>query len=95
MTHGPSTFKIPGSRDVPPIFRSRILADAPNYRPTIFRSKGIGGLPLTLAISVSLAIRDAISSIVDYRRSPHLDAQATPERILAAINEIRTRDSFH
>ena len=29
-THGPSTYKIPGSRDVPPVFNSRILADAPN-----------------------------------------------------------------
>jgi xanthine dehydrogenase large subunit len=90
-THGPSTYKIPGSRDVPPIFNARILADAPNREATIFRSKAVGEPPLMLAISVWLAIRDAISSLVDYRRAPALDTPATPERVLAAIEEIRGR----
>jgi xanthine dehydrogenase large subunit len=90
-THGPSTYKIPGSRDVPRIFNARILADAPNPEATIFRSKAVGEPPLMLAISVWLAIRDAISSLVDYRRAPALDAPATPERVLAAIEEIRGR----
>ena len=51
-THGPSTYKIPGSRDVPPIFNARILNDAPNREATIFRSKAVGEPPLMLAISV-------------------------------------------
>jgi xanthine dehydrogenase large subunit len=89
-THGPSTYKIPGSRDVPPVFNVRILADAPNREATIYRSKAVGEPPLMLAISVWLAIRDAIASLADHRRVPHLDAPATPERILAAIDEIRT-----
>ena len=58
-THGPSTYKIPGSRDVPPIFNARILDDAPNREATIFHSKAVGEPPLMLAISVWLAIRDA------------------------------------
>jgi xanthine dehydrogenase large subunit len=90
-THGPSTYKIPGSRDVPRIFNARILADAPNSEATIFRSKAVGEPPLMLAISVWLAIRDAISSLADYRRAPALDAPATPERVLAAIEEMRGR----
>jgi xanthine dehydrogenase large subunit len=90
-THGPSTYKIPGSRDVPPIFNARILSDAPNREATIFRSKAVGEPPLMLAISVWLAIRDAISSLTDYRRAPALDAPATPERVLAAIEEMRGR----
>jgi xanthine dehydrogenase large subunit len=88
-THGPSTYKIPGSRDVPPIFNARILADAPNREATIFHSKAVGEPPLMLAISVWLAIRDAIASLANYRRAPHLDAPATPERVLAAIEDIR------
>ena len=48
-THGPSTYKIPGSRDVPPIFNARILADAPNREETVFRSKAVGEPPLMLA----------------------------------------------
>ncbi len=90
-THGPSTYKIPGSRDVPAIFNARILADAPNREATIFRSKAIGEPPLMLAISVWLAIRDAIASLADYRFAASLDAPATPERVLAAVDEMRGR----
>ncbi|MGE3146503.1 MAG: xanthine dehydrogenase molybdopterin binding subunit [Pseudorhodoplanes sp.] len=88
-THGPSTYKIPGSRDVPPVFNARILADAPNREETVFRSKAVGEPPLMLAISVWLAIRDAVASLADYRRAPDLDAPATPERILMAVDAIR------
>jgi xanthine dehydrogenase large subunit len=90
-THGPSTYKIPGSRDVPPIFNTRLLEDAPNRAATIFRSKAIGEPPLMLAISVWLAMRDAIASLADHRLAPRLDAPATPERVLAAIEDMRAR----
>ncbi len=90
-THGPSTYKIPGSRDVPPVFNARILRDAPNREATIFRSKAVGEPPLMLAISVWLAIRDAIASLADHRLAPRLDAPATPERVLGAIDELRAR----
>jgi xanthine dehydrogenase large subunit len=90
-THGPSTYKIPGSRDVPPIFNARILDNAPNREATIFHSKAVGEPPLMLAISVWLAIRDAIASLADYRLAPRLDAPATPERVLAAIDDVRSR----
>jgi len=88
-THGPSTYKIPGSRDVPPVFNTRILKDSPNREATVFRSKAVGEPPLMLAISVWLAIRDAIASLADDRRAPQIDAPATPERILAAVDRIR------
>ena len=90
-THGPSTYKIPGSRDVPPVFNARILSDAPNREATIFHSKAVGEPPLMLAISVWLAIRDAVASLADYRLAPHLDAPATPERVLTAIDDLRSR----
>jgi xanthine dehydrogenase large subunit len=88
-TYGPSTYKIPGSRDIPPIFNARLLPDAPNREATIFRSKAIGEPPLMLAISVLLAIRDALATLADYRHAPCLDAPATPERVLMAIDEVR------
>ena len=90
-TCGPSTYKIPGSRDVPPIFNARMLENAPNQAATIFRSKAVGEPPLMLAISVWLAIRDAVASLADHRLSPQLDAPATPERVLAAIDDLRAR----
>ena len=90
-TVGPSTYKIPGSRDVPEKFSVEILDGAPNAEPTIFRSKAIGEPPLMLATGVWLSIRDAISSISDTERPVHLDAPATPERILSAIDAVRSK----
>lgn len=91
LTHGPSTYKIPGSRDVPPVFNVHILEDAPNRVPTVFHSKAVGEPPLMLAISVWLAIRDAVSRTSDHRLLPNLDAPATPEAILMAVEDIRDR----
>jgi len=90
-THAPSTYKIPACSDRPADFRVALLAGAPNHEETIYRSKAVGEPPLMLAISVWLAIRDAVSSLTDYRRAPALDAPATPERVLAAIEEARGR----
>ena len=87
-THGPSTYKIPGSRDVPPVFNVHILEDSPNPHPTIFRSKAVGEPPLMLALSVWLAIRDAVSSLAG-GRFVRLDPPATPERVLAAVEAAR------
>ena len=49
--------------------------------------------PLMLALSVWLAIREAVSSVAGHRFSPLLDAPATPERILAAVQEMRARSA--
>ena len=84
-TVGPSTYKIPGSRDVPPEFNVRILDNLPNREETVFRSKAIGEPPLMLGISVWLAIRDAIASING--GVPQLDSPATPENVLRSIRE--------
>ena len=84
-TVGPSTYKIPGSRDVPPEFNVRILDNLPNREETVFRSKAIGEPPLMLGISVWLAIRDAVASLNG--GVPHLDSPATPENVLRSIKE--------
>ena len=88
-THGPSTYKIPGSRDVPPIFRVRILEDTPNREDSIFHSKAVGEPPLMLAISVWLAIRDAVAACGPAGTPVALDAPATPERVLSAVEGVR------
>ena len=89
-THAPSTYKIPACSDRPEDFRVSLMANE-NREPTIFRSKAVGEPPLMLAISVFSAISDAIASLADYRLLPALDAPATPERVLLAIEEIRRR----
>ena len=91
-THAPSTYKIPACSDRPADFRMTLLANE-NREPTIFRSKAVGEPPLMLAISVFAAISDAIASLAGYRLMPALDAPATPERVLLAVEEIRARQA--
>ena len=90
-THAPSTYKIPTCGDRPEDFRIEIMPGNENREPTIFRSKAVGEPPLMLAISVFAALSDAIASTADYRLLPDLDAPATPERVLRAIEELRQR----
>lgn len=90
-TLGPSTYKIPGSRDVPPVFNVEVLDDKPNSEDTIFRSKAVGEPPFMLAISVWLALRDAVSSLSGGKLAAQLDAPATPERVLFAVEDMKRR----
>lgn len=88
-TAGPSTYKIPGSRDAPAIFNVKMLDNAPSKEATIFRSKAVGEPPLMLATAVWTALKDAIAATGDGKTPVRLDAPATPERILAAIETVR------
>jgi xanthine dehydrogenase large subunit len=91
MTHAPSTYKIPVASDVPSDFRVRLWERGENVEDSIHRSKAVGEPPLMLAISVFQAIKDAIASVGDDRASPVLNAPATPEEVLRAIDELRGR----
>ncbi|MDB5856160.1 MAG: xdhB [Herminiimonas sp.] len=84
MTHAPSTYKIPTVSDCPAEFNVRLFQQ-PNRVDSIHRSKAVGEPPLLLPFSVFFAIRDAIASTADYRINPPLNAPATSEAILAAV----------
>ena len=86
-THAPSTYKIPTASDRPEMHID--LWDGENAEESIYRSKAVGEPPLMLAISAFSAIYDAVASVGDHKRPPRLDAPATPERILAAVNSVR------
>ena len=85
MTHAPSTYKIPVASDVPADFRVRLWEREENVEDSIHRSKAVGEPPLMLAISVFQAIKDAVASAADYARPAHLNAPATPEEVLRAV----------
>ena len=89
MTHAPSTYKIPGISDCPEDFRVRLF-DNRNVEDSIHRSKATGEPPLLLPFSVFFAIRDAISSVGDHRVNPPLNAPATSEAILRAIEAVQS-----
>ena len=85
----PSTYKIPAcSRPCPRTCGSSSSSAARTVEQTIHRSKAVGEPPFMLGISVFHAISDAISSLADYRRVPPLDAPATPEQILFAVDAL-------
>ncbi|HTP52923.1 MAG TPA: xanthine dehydrogenase molybdopterin binding subunit [Anaeromyxobacteraceae bacterium] len=90
-THAPSTYKIPACSDVPEDFRVTLRLGDPNPEETVRRSKAVGEPPLMLAISVFHAIKDAVAAVAQHRLSPKLDAPATPERVLFAVEELRER----
>ncbi|SIO45366.1 xanthine dehydrogenase, molybdenum binding subunit apoprotein [Rhodovulum sp. ES.010] len=88
-THAPSTYKIPLASDVPPIFNVTLADWSENREMTIKRSKAVGEPPFMLAMSVFEAISMAVASVADYRECPRLDAPATPERVLMAVERLR------
>jgi xanthine dehydrogenase large subunit len=90
-THAPSTYKIPVASDRPRRFNIEMLEGHENREPAIGRSKAVGEPPLMLAISVLHALSDAVASVADYRFCPRLDAPATPERVLLAVEAMRAK----
>lgn len=88
-THAPSTYKIPLASDRPKIFNVRLADWSENAEPTIHRSKAVGEPPFMLGISVLHALSDAVASVADHRICPRLDAPATPERVLMAVERVR------
>lgn len=87
MTHAPSTYKIPAISDCPEDFRVRLFNNR-NVEDSIHRSKAVGEPPLLLPFSVFFAIRDAVASVADYRFNPPLNAPATSETILKAVEAV-------
>ncbi|TPW31658.1 xanthine dehydrogenase molybdopterin binding subunit [Martelella alba] len=88
-THAPSTYKIPLASDRPKIFNVALTDFSPNIEETIGRSKAVGEPPFMLAISALEALDMAVASVADYSVCPRLDAPATPERVLMAVERMK------
>jgi xanthine dehydrogenase large subunit len=89
LSNNPATYKIPAINDAPKDFRVALVPDAPNREHTIYNSKAVGEPPFMLGMSVWSALKDAISSVSDYKQSPILDTPATPERVLWAVESMK------
>ena len=85
LTTGPSTYKLPGSRDIPKVFKVKLLENAQNEEKTIFRSKAVGEPPLLLAISHFLALKEAIKASSEVSKPQLLNSPATPSEILRVL----------
>ncbi len=87
-THAPSTYKIPACSDRPRIFNVA-LWNRPNPEDAVGRSKAVGEPPFMLGISTLMALSDAVAACGDGHIYPALDAPATAERVLAAVERVR------
>ncbi len=92
-THAPSTYKIPVCSDWPKEFNVELVGWNKNSEETIYRSKAVGEPPLMLGISVFHAIKDAVESIAGYKLSSRLNAPATPEEILNAVDRVKQAET--
>ena len=63
------------------------MGNRPNREDTIGRSKAVGEPPFMLGISAFFALQGAVAACGDGSRYPAMDAPATPERVLAAVQE--------
>jgi xanthine dehydrogenase large subunit len=88
-TNSPASYKIPAVADMPADLRVRLVENRKNPEDTVFHSKAVGEPPFMLGISVWCALKDAIASVADYRFSPHVDAPATPERVLWGVEQMK------
>ena len=92
-THAPSTYKIPLASDRPKIFNVTLADWVENEEETVHKSKAVGEPPFMLAMAVLHALSDAVASVADHRICPRLDAPATPERVLMAVERLRREAS--
>ncbi len=90
LTHSPDTYKIPTVNDIPEIFNVELLSGYPN-EGSIRKSKAVGEPPLMLALSVWLAIKDAISAVGNHEFEPEFSLPATAEVVLLSIEEIKKK----
>jgi len=86
LSHSPTTYKIPNIQDVPPVFNADWI-DAENAL-NIRSSKATGEPPLVLAISVWMAVKNALSYLSG-GEIPKLHAPATGEEILMRMTAYR------
>ncbi|WP_298815538.1 xanthine dehydrogenase molybdopterin binding subunit [uncultured Roseibium sp.] len=89
-THAPSTYKIPTASDIPEDFTVNLYQGSGNPQSTVYRSKAVGEPPVMLANAVFCAITDAVASL-NPGEVPALDAPATPEAIMKAVQDMRRR----
>ena len=89
LSHSPDTYKIPSVQDIPKEFRTSLLKGAPNPAGTIRRSKAVAEPPFMLALSVWLAIKDAISAAGNHEYEPEFSLPATNEIILLSFEKMK------
>lgn len=82
LSANPSTYKIPGVRDLPRDLRVT-LQPSKSAQASIFGSKAVGEPPFMYGMAVFFALQNAIQSV---KPEAELSFPATPEAIIRALN---------
>ncbi|OYT17536.1 MAG: xanthine dehydrogenase molybdopterin binding subunit [Bacteroidetes bacterium 4572_77] len=88
LSSGPDTYKIPTIDDIPKTFIVN-LCQYSLQENNIKKSKAVGEPPFMHAISVWLAIKNAISSVSNHQKEPQLSIPATPEAVLLSLQDLK------
>ena len=86
LSVSPANYKIPSLGDVPKHFQVQI-ANSENTQDTIYKSKAVGEPPFMLAISMWLAIGDALHSVS--KKRVELNAPATFEEVFMCLQKAK------
>ena len=81
LSANPSTYKIPGIRDLPEVFGIELVASK-SKEASVFGSKAVGEPPLIYGMAVYFALRDAVRSL---QPKAQLSFPATQEAIITAL----------
>jgi xanthine dehydrogenase large subunit len=85
LSHSPTTYKIPGVHDMPPVFNVDVVDNDTNTE-NVRGTKAVGEPPFVLGISVWAAVKNALS-FVSGNEIPKLSLPATNEQILSRLME--------
>ncbi len=94
LNYSPDNYKIPSVQDIPDDFRVSLLEGVPNPN-TIKQSKAVGEPPFMLALSVWLAVKDAISAMGNHAIEPDFALPASNELILKSARKITEKLSVY
>ena len=82
LSANPSTYKIPGVRDLPRDLQVKML-NSKSAEASVFGSKAVGEPPFMYGLAVFFALQNAIQSV---KPEAKLSFPATPEAIVRALN---------
>lgn len=82
LSANPSTYKIPGIRDLPESLTVELLPSK-SLQASVFGSKAVGEPPLIYGMAVYFALQDAVQKV---NKAAQLSFPATPEAIMRALS---------
>ena len=91
LTDTLSTYKVPSINDKPEIFNVKLYKKGKNKANVINSAKTLGEPPFVLGSNVLFAVKDAVHACSNYSVIPRLDLPATPEKVLMAIQKVRSK----